>query len=610
MRKYLYIILLALLSWHSAIGKVVPEDKAREIAAEFYSKVDVHTRSAVQPSDFRLVCSYPISDTRSVAKEPALFVFEHSSGGYVVVSGDDVARPVLGYSLEDRFPAENMPDNMRSLFQWYSDIIEYARSRGWESKTTRSTRADLDPENWKTLQTAKWSQYSPFNDLAPNINGEKPPIGCTATAIAIIMRYHKWPDKGTGTLPSYDYRYGKIDGISLGHVYDWDKMPEEYNGCSQEEAAQIARLLYDVAVMCNMAFDIGGSGASTYNASKLIDHFYYHKGMQHLVRDNYPDSNYWEQKIKEDIDAKLPVLYSGFAERGGHAIVIDGYNGDYFSLNFGWGRASYINTLTPIEGHDEDLIEFYKSQDAVFRIMPDKGQGVSSEPDFFIARSDATWLPETFTIGKNSTIWTRIRSDSFFDFEREFRYELRDRSDRLKEVVSPSKTITISNYNRQDSPLMVTSSISDGDYIAASIKNPDTGEWGIVPSPRNGRVVFTTRPLSDLVEIGYFEPDKLTDEWSGVMDVYVKFYKDICWDIFKKDESTSFFGSHFYNQRSYFSLPFTYKFSWGAVSLEFINSDDPESDTVIMKFNIPTGSYVLRFNNPATGEKLDIKLEL
>lgn len=45
---------------------------------------------------------------------PMLYVFEgESESGYMIVSADDIAAPVLGYSDSNKFDAENMPDNLR-----------------------------------------------------------------------------------------------------------------------------------------------------------------------------------------------------------------------------------------------------------------------------------------------------------------------------------------------------------------------------------------------------------------------------------------------------------------------------------------------------------------
>ena len=57
----------------------------------------------------------------------------------------------------------------------------------------------------KQYETAKWDQLSPYNKFCPMINNVRTVTGCVATAMAILMRYHQWPDAGTGTLPAYTY---------------------------------------------------------------------------------------------------------------------------------------------------------------------------------------------------------------------------------------------------------------------------------------------------------------------------------------------------------------------------------------------------------------------
>lgn len=83
----------------------------------------------------------------------------------------------------------------------------------------------------KVLETALWDQSDPYNRLCPEVNGALSLTGCTATALAIVMRYHKWPVRGTGTLPGYTtVSYGAwVDEVKLGHAYDWDNMPLRYH---------------------------------------------------------------------------------------------------------------------------------------------------------------------------------------------------------------------------------------------------------------------------------------------------------------------------------------------------------------------------------------------
>ena len=48
-----------------------------------------------------------------------------NDGGYVIVSGDDRTEPILGYVDHGSFDPENIPENMRSWLQGYSDEIKY-----------------------------------------------------------------------------------------------------------------------------------------------------------------------------------------------------------------------------------------------------------------------------------------------------------------------------------------------------------------------------------------------------------------------------------------------------------------------------------------------------
>ena len=142
-------------------------------------------------------------------------------------SGDDVARPVLGYSLSGSFRTdEPLPVNFRDMLDWYAAEIKLAREKGWEPSPSVHVEWNNPTKAGSSgrvqLTTAAWNQFAPYNNLCPKVDGEECPCGCVATAMAIIMRYHKWPDHGTGTLPGYDfywdgtkYRY-HIDGHDLG----------------------------------------------------------------------------------------------------------------------------------------------------------------------------------------------------------------------------------------------------------------------------------------------------------------------------------------------------------------------------------------------------------
>ena len=87
--------------------------------------------------------------------------------------------------------------------------------------------------------------------------------GCVATAMAQVMRYHKWP---------LSYVVPKtfscsVDGIYTnltinGGYYDWDNMPLTPTYSSSDKARQaIGKLTYDAGVSVGMMYEKSGSGA-------------------------------------------------------------------------------------------------------------------------------------------------------------------------------------------------------------------------------------------------------------------------------------------------------------------------------------------------------------
>ena len=134
MKKTILFLLPMLLFGQLLIADVVTESEARKKAAEFFSSMEASTKSSpVRAEDFTLVYSLKGTDTKSSSQSPSVYVFDRSGGGYVVVSGDDAAVPVLGWSSGGSFPKDNIPENMKAMLEWYDEIISYASSRGWKS---------------------------------------------------------------------------------------------------------------------------------------------------------------------------------------------------------------------------------------------------------------------------------------------------------------------------------------------------------------------------------------------------------------------------------------------------------------------------------------------
>lgn len=133
-------------------------------------------------------------------EQPAIYVFDQGKEGYIMVSADDVAAPVLAYSDSGTFDPDNMPESLRWWLDEYKAQIEAATRENNEAyeKISRATREPIAP-----LLTTTWDQGTPFNNDCPLINGQQTVSGCVATAMAQVMNYHKWPESFNANF-SYD----------------------------------------------------------------------------------------------------------------------------------------------------------------------------------------------------------------------------------------------------------------------------------------------------------------------------------------------------------------------------------------------------------------------
>ena len=387
--RRIYFLLFVLLSGLAFAGNV-PEEQARRMANAFWQSAP-QTRGA-SSATLQMVLQSESLVTRSSGMEPAYYVFDNTSGlGFVIVAGDDVAMPVLAYSFENEFPTDNMPMNLKEWLEDMRDEINHARRQGAQATgyVSRAWAAASAGTPVVELETAAWDQTAPYNNLCPQVNRINTYTGCTATALAIVMRYHQFPAQGVGTLPAYvtgSYK-ASIAEQPLGHTYDWGNMKMEYlpGLYNQTEAEAVATLMRDCAVGIQSDFGpiiiSGGTGAYVTDIpSFLINYMGYDRACRVVFRSDYNTSN-WNQLIKKEIDNNRPVLYGGASAdgSGGHAFVLEGYDtNNYFSVNWGWSGQSdgyfLLSALDPYTqgaGGSDNGFNYY--QNAVIGIQPNAG---------------------------------------------------------------------------------------------------------------------------------------------------------------------------------------------------------------------------------------------
>ena len=362
--QFLLVLLLA-LGYSSLQAKRITQWQAQQQAYSFWGKQMPQKARAKSRA------------ATTASPSDAYYVFNNDAGGFVIIAGDDAVTPVLGYTSTGSFDAENLPDGLKDLLKSYERQIA-ALGNSYQANQT-ATRAAFTGE--KLLNTAKWNQTAPFNKYTPNGY----PTGCVATAGAIVMKYHGYPAKGTG---SHSYTWnGKTLPASFDHDYDWANMPAKYDGTNDAAFDGVARLMSDLGVAVEMQYAKGGSGATMENLVTALQKYFGYSKYARLLAIADLGAEVWNGRLRAEIDADRPILYSAVdSNKGGHSFVIDGYKDESFSVNWGWGGYCdgfyRIGALNPEAWGTPTGDQYNSSQAAVFALQPSDGKEVISNLGF------------------------------------------------------------------------------------------------------------------------------------------------------------------------------------------------------------------------------------
>ena len=378
------------------LGNPVDENKAKQLAQNFWKENNIMGVKGDK------VFKKKMDDARFVNVAPQcgyseFFIFNNEEGkGFVIIAADDCVKPILGYSYDNNFAAENLPPNLKGWLDCYAEQIRMVVEM--RAIATDEIRADWDclrrgknlPIRSETqvypLIATKWDQSPYYNALCPYdyTYYEQTVTGCVATAMAQIMKYWSYPEQGFGShsyIPQYHPEYGTQYADFSSTTYLWSSMPNNVTGPN----TAVATIMYHCGVSVDMNYDVssnGGSGAFVLDlglnrpcAENALKTYFDYKGTLHgEIKENYSDSQ-WIALLKNELNNARPILYAGFGT-GGHAFVCDGYDSyDCFHFNWGWSGAGqgtnndayyYINSLIP-EGTS---FNFSSNQQALIGIEP------------------------------------------------------------------------------------------------------------------------------------------------------------------------------------------------------------------------------------------------
>jgi Peptidase C10 family/Spi protease inhibitor/Secretion system C-terminal sorting domain len=288
------------------------------------------------------------SSTKTVS--PFFYVYNiGENNGYVIVSGNDRAKDILGYADEGSFDATNIPENMKSWLTFYEtelqnlDNLPVTATPVMKSNNEESNNSSFATSIAPLLVGIKWNQSSPYNNLCPMFDATTRCVtGCVATGMAQVMKYHSWPLTGLGSKTYTSKTLNVPLTVDFSATsYDWANMSDYYNSTSTDiQKNAVANLMYSCGVSVNMDYGKSSSASSFTMAKSLITYFNYDSNIQFFQRDYYSKPE-WADIIKTELNASRPVLYDGQATTGGHLFVCDGYDANgLFHFNWGWGGSS------------------------------------------------------------------------------------------------------------------------------------------------------------------------------------------------------------------------------------------------------------------------------
>lgn len=322
-------------------------EQAACVASEFLSSKNTPAVRRMQQAEKAATVTAPVEiayTQMQVDNEPAVYVF-NGEDGFVLVSAEDDARAILGYSDHGRFDATDMPKNMQFWLQMYADELasKPTPTPSLKGRVQRRTAAQTQatyPTISPILGEVEWGQDEPYNNLCPTVGGERSVTGCVATAISQIMYAHKYPTKGIGSKTYTTESHGLRLNVNFGATtYDWGNMLPYYkNNYNSTQANAVATLMYHVGVAADMDYDPDGSGAiSSAALAAITEYFGYNKSIHVLPKDFMKEETVL-QTVASDLQEGRPVYISGSTvNQEGHAFVCDGMQSDgYLHINWGW----------------------------------------------------------------------------------------------------------------------------------------------------------------------------------------------------------------------------------------------------------------------------------
>jgi len=531
MKKIFLSLLFAAVLFINGFGKTVDVNSAKTVASNYLASMPIQFPQGI-PGGLSL-CYSAVGNNTSGLKEssaPLFYVFNVTgSHGFIIISADDIIPPVLAYSSETSFIADNIPPNVAAWLKGYEDQISYAISSNLEpAPEVQSQWAALNagPLHRNVLKSTRgvaplittlWDQSPFYNALCPfdNTYNQLTVTGCVATAMAMVMKYHNYPQTGVGSYSYNTNRYGTLSANFGATTYNWSAMP---NNVTSSNTA-VATLMYHCGVSVKMDYNVGSKGGSAAYVvasdspfcveNALKDYFGYASTLQGVKKSSYTDSQ-WISLLKTELDASRPMVYAGEGTEGGHCFVCDGYNDStYFHFNWGWS-GSYdgyflLTNLNPEgTGTGGGSGSYTTGQQAVIGIRPPSSTGGGNRFFWLALNAPVTCPSDTINYEDSLSFHTDIINNGQVTFSGDISACIYDTNGIFINEVQTIKGIALTPGSHLPNGATFTNSgltsmLPNTYFIGIMYRSADTN-WIIVPDSNafhnNKRlVVINSNPI-------------------------------------------------------------------------------------------------------------------
>ena len=390
-------MIAVLLSSISIFAQPRNEQEAIQIAKGFFAKSPKKKAPQLSVVSQQKVTQQIRKKVPSAKKAPAqnsscYIINDEINQRFVIVSADERMYEILGYSDNGCFDAENAPEGLLFLLNGYDSQLEGLVSTKFEI----SLKAKTQYEAVSPFIQTEWGQGFPYNNLCPldPLYGDKCVTGCVATAMAQVLKYYQYPQRGQSSISYQSSPYGiKISEDFSSYNFEWDKMPNVYDDTwTNEQKNAVAQLMYACGVSVAMHYTSAGSGAYSADvAYALINNFGYNRNLKYYDHDYFLKEE-WDSIIHENLAKKQPVIYGGSGENGGHQFVLDGSDSKgLYHINWGW-NGKYNEGYFELTALSTGNGDFSLGQSMVCGITPEQEEIVPTADFMTIGFVPQEWV--------------------------------------------------------------------------------------------------------------------------------------------------------------------------------------------------------------------------